>query len=186
MRLIASLILMLWPPCVVAQQRTVGDAFRDVEPSDFANAFIGLCAQNPGRLDKVGSIATAMEWATTPEPFWTMLAPQDPNIPYHSWFATDGEGTPLLLGISEAPMFGKTYQICAVSNPFMGAERALEEVKKFVPLGTPITDESIAGQRIRTWDASALLAGAFLASSDIAGMGAEGVTLSVSAPKQYE
>jgi hypothetical protein len=160
--------------------------FRDVAPISFVKAFVGHCVHNAGRLDKVGAAAQALEYADTPEPFWTMLAPQEAGAPYHSWFAIEGEGSPFLLGISEAPLNGKTFQMCAVSNPFMDADIALEALQTIVSLGTTLTDETIAGQRYRAWLVPDIVQDAFIAASDIQNMGSTGVTLSIAAPKLYE
>lgn len=168
-----------------ADELTVGDMFRAVEPRAFVIAFVGHCVQNPGRLDKVGSAAEALGYADTPEPFRTMLSPQDGKAPYQSWFVVEGEGSPFLLGISAAPLNGRIYQICAVSNPFMDADSALEEMTTFVELGSAISDETLAGQRARVWLTPSILEGAFITSNDIGGTGYEGVTLALAAPKQY-
>jgi hypothetical protein len=181
-----AILGLLFATPVSAEQATVGDKFREVAPASFVNAFVGHCVHNPGRLDKVGAAAKALEYADTPEPFWTMLAPQDPSASYHSWFVIEGEGSPYLLGISEAPLRGTTYQICAVSNPFLDEKVALNALNKLMALGASSTDETVAGQRYRTWFVPEVLEGAFLSASDIKAMGASGVTLSLAAPKQYE
>lgn len=169
-----------------AEERTVGDMFREVEPISMVRAFVGHCVRNPGRLDKVGAIAEAMQYASTPEPFWTLLAPQEYDAPYHSWFVIEGEGSPFLLGISEAPIRNETYQICSVSNPFIEPEVALEALRTLVNIEALVSDETTAGQRIRSWSTNEILEGSFVSATDFSAMGSSGVTLSSAAPKQYQ
>ncbi len=114
-----------------------------------------------------------------------MLAPQAGDALYHSWFVVEGEGSPYMLGISEAQLNGVTNQICAVSNPFLSADMVVQELGRLVELGRVISDETIAGQRTRVWLTPDILEGAFITSNDIGGMGYEGVTLAIAAPKQY-
>ena len=185
MKGIASLIWLLFGTTLHAEQLTVGDKFREVQPIAFVHAFLGTCAQNPGRLDKVGAAATALGWAETPEPLRTLLSPQATNAPFQSWFVIEGEGAPVLVGISEGSFKGQTYQFCAVSNPFMDSETALKKLATYVELNTPDSDETVAGQRTRLWLTPSILDGSFLQVSDIGGMGYKGVTLSIAAPKQY-
>ena len=185
MRAAAYLACLVVGVSAHADERTVGDMFRAVAPRDFVVAFVGHCVHNPGRLDKVGAAAVALGYADTPEPFWTMFAPQGGDALYHSWFVVEGEGSPYMLGISEAPLDGETYQICAVSNPFLGADVALKELGLLMELGSVVSDETIAGQRTRVWITPDVLEGAFITSNDIGGMGYEGVTLAPAAPKQY-
>ena len=151
MRSLIILLSLLSGTACRAEGVTVGDMFRAVKPSDLVSAFLGHCVHNPGRLDKVEAAADALGYATTPEPFWTMLSPQAADALYHSWFVIEGEGAPFLLGISEGPFENELYQICAVSNPFLNADDVLESLKKFVQLDDQFADEVIAGQRTRTW-----------------------------------
>lgn len=168
-----------------AEELTVGDKFRVVEPRSFVTAFLGHCVQNPGRLDKVGAAATALGYAETPEPFWTMLGPQEVDAHYHSWFVVEGDGAPYFLGISEGQFDSETYQICAVSNPFMEAENAIAVLKEFMELPEANSDETIAGSRTRLWLTPRILDGAYVSANDIGEMGSDGVTLAIGAPKQY-
>jgi hypothetical protein len=181
----AFLLISTMSATANAQERSVAEVFSGVKPNDFVVAFLGHCVQNPGRLDKIGAGAEALGYADAPEPFWTMFAPQNSEAPYHSWFVVKGQGSPYLLGISEAPLYRRTYQICSISNPYLDAESVLRELRRFVELGDPIADDSVAGQRTRVWNTPSVLADAFLTSSDIGGMGYEGVTVSLAAPKQY-
>ncbi|GHE98154.1 hypothetical protein GCM10016455_18530 [Aliiroseovarius zhejiangensis] len=158
---------------------------RSVEPKDFISAFLGNCAQNPGRLDKVGAIASTLGYAELPKEYELLLAPQDPQAPFQGWIATDGPGAPFLIGISEGKLRGVTYQFCAVSNPFLDAERAMDILEQHIQLSQPYVDESTAGQRYRAWLVDEVLSGAFLSTTDIGGMGYRGLTLSIAAPKQY-
>ena len=185
MRLLGSLALTLLATAGFAQEKTVGDLFRAVEPSDLITAFVGTCVQSPGRLDKVGAFAEAMDYATTPEPYWTMFAPQSASASYHSWMVAEGQGAPYTLGISEAPLRDELYQICVVSNPFMNADDALRELKELVTLSKKIADDETAGNRIQVWMTPSILEGSFISLTDIRAMGVDGMTLSIAAPKQY-
>jgi hypothetical protein len=184
-RFVTTLVWLASCTSVLAGGETVGDQFRAVTPQEFANTFVGICVSNPGRLDKVGAIADALELADTPEPFWTLYAPQEAEAPYHSWFAIEGTGAPFVISISEAPFQEQIYQICSVSNPFMNANLALQQLDKFVSLNLSITDETVAGSRYRIWSAADILEGVLISANDSEAIGGEGITLSILAPKQY-
>ena len=185
MRLLGFVAVSLLASEGFAQDKTVGDLFRAVEPNDLITAFVGTCVQSPGRLDKVGAFAEAMDYKTTPEPYWTIFGPQNASTPYHSWTVSEGQGAPYLLGVSEAEMRGQIYQMCVVSNPFMDVDDSLRELRKLVKLGEKVADDVTAGSRVQVWMTPSIVEGSFIGVTDIKEMGVDGMSLSIGAPKQY-
>ncbi|MBL4540249.1 MAG: hypothetical protein JKP97_00385 [Rhodobacteraceae bacterium] len=185
MRLLLPFLFVGAPLWAQEPRESVGSLLEALKPADYVHAFLGNCAQNPGRLDVVVAAANALGYADLPEDMEILLAPPEPEAPFQGWIVFDGPGSPFLLGISEGDLEGTTYQFCSVTNPFLPSDEVISILRGFVNLDQPLTDETVSGQRYRAWWAPEILEGAILSSSDISTMGLSGITLSIAAPKQY-
>jgi hypothetical protein len=183
LRVLLLLLFMVEPAS--AQEGIAQKLFSVVPPSEFVDAFVGLCISNPGRLDKVAATAQVLEYGDLPDDIALMLAPQAPDANFKGWLSLKGIGSPFILGISEGPFNDKTYQFCALSNPYISADAIMPRTIELLALGDQDIDETTAGQRMRSWLVPNIHEDGFLSINDISGMGYAGVTISFSAPRQY-
>ncbi len=177
--------LLLFEPAA-AQEGIAQKLFSAVPPDKFVDAFIGSCVSNPGRPDKVAATAQALGYSDLPDDVALMLAPQAPDAKFKGWLSLQGVGSPLMLGISEGPFRKKSFQFCALSNPYISAEAIMPRVKELLAPGDQYMDETTAGQRMRGWQVPNIQVDGFLTISDISGMGYSGATISFSAPRQHQ
>ncbi len=149
-----------------------------------ARSFVGHCAQNVGRIDKIGSAASTFGWKELEGDMKDMLAPQNPNVEYSGWMVADEGQAPFLLGISSAVLRGVDYSICVVANPDAPIDDVLFEIRKLMTFGHQIDNIEEAGQRYRVWSTSALAENSFVSAVDAPKMGIFGGTISLSAPTE--
>ncbi len=149
-----------------------------------ARAFVGTCAQNVGRVDKVAAGARAMGYEELEGDMKAMLAPQDPTADYAGWLFAEKDKQPFLVGISQARLNGEDYSICVVANPNVAMDEVLNEIQNLTTFGDQIENSEEAGQRYRIWATEELAERSFISAVDAPKMGIVGGTISLSAPTE--
>jgi len=162
----------------------VGSAQTDDGSVYIARAFIGNCAQNAGRIDKVAAAARAFGWQELEGDMKAMVAPQDPNTKFSGWLVREDGQQPFMLGISEAMLKGVSYSMCVVSSPYVDMESVVTEVRKLTTFGKLLDNMEEAGQRYRVWATEQLAPRSFVSAIDAPKMGITGGTISLSAPTE--
>jgi hypothetical protein len=149
-----------------------------------ANAFVGNCAQNAGRNDRVSAFADFMEYEELEGDLKTMLSPQDPSVEYDGWIVREDDAPLYLLGISEYQNAGVTLQTCSIANPSVSMDFVTAEIERLMIFDRQIDSFDLAGQRNRVWSTTSLAEGSFVTIMDAPDMGEIGGTVSLSARKE--
>ncbi|MFN4157734.1 MAG: hypothetical protein ACK4GO_04940 [Gemmobacter sp.] len=149
-----------------------------------AREFIGVCAQNAGRTDKIAAAARMFGYGELVDDMKAMFAPQDPSAEFSGWLATVENGPKYLLGISNGEINGKDYSICVISNPNISIDEVLDEIRKLTVFGELVDNSEEVGQRYRVWKTDKIASQSFLSVVDAPKMGIVGGTISLSAPTE--
>ncbi len=121
-------------------------------PTRIAEEFVGICAQNAGRTDKVKAYADVLKFESLPPEMALALGPQDPDARFSGWMVKSSDDSILyLLGVSEADFKGVRIQTCVVANPDVDTVKTLLQVTSLLNLGSPSDDFEQMGQRTRIW-----------------------------------
>ena len=161
-----------------------GQTAKDEQALYIAQAFVGHCAQNPGRNDKVEAAARQFGYEELEGEEKLMLGPQDPNVKYSGWIVKE-EGQPAyLLGVSEGLTNDVPYSNCTVANPNVSMDEVLSSIRSMVTIGNVLQETEGAGQRYRAWQTDTIAARSFLSATDAPKLGISGGTVSLSAPKE--
>lgn len=172
-----SLVVSLVAPYSIAAQE-ISDA------TYLARSFMGHCAQNVGRIDKIQAAARVLEFKKIEGDLAAMFAPQDPNAFFEGWFVTGESPQPFILGVAIGEIDDREYAICTVSNPNTDIEAVRDEIDLLANFGTLLDDTMAGGQRYRVWETSEIAERSFVTVIDAKKMGINGGTVSLSAPSE--
>jgi hypothetical protein len=167
---------------IPATSQTLLERAAEVSGESFVRAFLGNCAQNMGNFDIIVKAGKALGFTDLPEEMKPLLAPQDSNAKFVGYYAQSGDGAPYFLGVTKADLEGRSFTICAVSNPYIETAQVVSALEKMASIGAPDNDESAMGQRYRVWLVNQWSQGAFISLTDAEPMGYGGATLSMAAP----
>lgn len=178
--LLALLFIASLPNTALGE--TIATRMKVVSPKDFVRVFLGICAQNPGKYNRVMEIAKSFRFRKIPEQMAAGLAPQDSKVEWTGVIVIEGKGSPYAIGVSKARMNRRIMATCTISNPFIDSKKVATALKSFAGLTKPTQDQRVAGQRYRIWLTDNWAKDSFVSLTDAEPMGLSGVTIAFVSP----
>jgi len=155
-----------------------------MEPKQLAEAYLGNCVLNAGRIDKTKAAARTFGYSELDEDMALMLAPQDPNADFRAWAAGGSKSELFFLGVSESEIDRQKMAVCVVAHPYVSSTATVAEIKAILNFGDLVSDEVSVGQRTRIWTADHVVRGALIILTDVQQIGEVGGTYGFMAPAE--
>lgn len=155
---------------------------KDADPRDLATAFTGQCVQSEADIDKVKAAAGLLEYTPLDEQAMVAFGAAEPSEDQLGWLVTSGDGAPFLLGVNAGTFNGRSFSVCAVSNPYISGAQVVDAFLESAGQLELISDETRFGQRQRVWRVVGWIEGAIINSVEGTAEMGGGVTLGVLVP----